>query len=94
MMNNIKDEFDEIDELINESATDNDNDNEQLLKDALTEVRELKKMYQQEIARYKEVTRQLQIGLSELQEVRKQFEELQELMEDEDEDEVDEDIEE
>ncbi len=93
-MNNIKDEFDEIDELINESATDNDNDNEQLLKDALTEVRELKKMYQQEIARYKEVTRQLQIGLSELQEVRKQFEELQELMEDEDEDEVDEDIEE
>lgn len=91
---NIKDEFDEIDELINESVTDNDNDNEQLLKDALTEVRELRKMYQQEIARYKEVTRQLQIGLSELQEVRKQFEELQELMEDEDEDEADEDIEE
>jgi len=91
---NIKDEFDEIDELINESTIDNDNDNEQLLKDALTEVRELKKMYQQEIARYKEVTRQLQIGLNELQEVRKQFEELQELMEDEDEDEVDENIEE
>ena len=58
---NIKDEFDEIDELINEPMT-NDNDNDkQLLKDALTEVRELKKMYQQEIARYKEVTRQLQV---------------------------------
>lgn len=88
---NIKDEFDEIDELINEPMT-NDND-KQLLKDALTEVRELKKMYQQEIARYKEVTRQLQVGLSELKTLKEEFEELQDLMY-EDEDEVDEDIEE
>ncbi len=92
-MNNIKDEFDEIDELVNESTT-NDND-KQLLKDALTEVRELKKMYQQEIARYKEVTRQLQVGLSELKTLKEEFAELQDLMyEDEDEDEADEDIEE
>ena len=91
MMNNIKDEFDEIDELIHEPMT-NDND-KQLLKDALTEVRELKKMYQQEIARYKEVTRQLQVGLSELKTLKEEFEELQDLMY-EDEDEVDEDIEE
>lgn len=90
-MNNIKDEFDEIDELIHEPMT-NDND-KQLLKDALTEVRELKKMYQQEIARYKEVTRQLQVGLSELKTLKEEFEELQDLMY-EDEDEVDEDIEE
>lgn len=88
---NIKDEFDEIDELIHEPMT-NDND-KQLLKDALTEVRELKKMYQQEIARYKEVTRQLQVGLSELKTLKEEFEELQNLMY-EDEDEVDEDIEE
>lgn len=88
---NIKDEFDEIDELIHEPMT-NDND-KQLLKDALTEVRELKKMYQQEIARYKEVTRQLQVGLSELKTLKEEFEELQDLMY-EDEDEVDEDIEE
>lgn len=87
----IKDEFDEIDELINEPMT-NDND-KQLLKDALTEVRELKKMYQQEIARYKEVTRQLQVGLNELKTLKEEFEELQNLMY-EDEDEVDEDIEE
>lgn len=93
MMNNIKDEFDEIDELINEPTT-NDND-KQLLKDALAEVRELKKMYQQEIARYKEVTRQLQVGLSELKTLKEEFAELQDLMyEDEDEDEADEDIEE
>lgn len=92
-MNNIKDEFDEIDELINEPTT-NDND-KQLLKDALAEVRELKKMYQQEIARYKEVTRQLQVGLSELKTLKEEFAELQDLMyEDEDEDEADEDIEE
>lgn len=92
-MNNIKDEFDEIEELVNEPAT-NDND-KQLLKDALTEVRELKKMYQQEIARYKEVTRQLQIGLSELKTLKEEFAELQDLMyEDEDEAEADEDIEE
>lgn len=90
-MNNIKDEFDEIDELVNESTT-NDND-KQLLKDALTEVRELKKMYQQEIARYKEVTRQLQVGLSELKTLKEEFAELQDLMY-EDEDEADEDIEE
>lgn len=90
-MNNIKDEFDEIDELVNES-TSNDND-KQLLKDALTEVRELKKMYQQEIARYKEVTRQLQVGLSELKTLKEEFAELQDLMY-EDEDEADEDIEE
>lgn len=90
-MNNIKDEFDEIDELINEpAATTND---KQLLKDALTEVRELKKMYQQEIARYKEVTRQLQVGLSELKILKEEFAELQDLMY-EDEDEADEDIEE
>lgn len=88
---NIKDEFDEIDELIHEPMT-NDND-KQLLKDALTEVRELKKMYQQEIARYKEVTRQLQVGLSELKTLKEEFEELQDLMY-EDEDEADEDIEE
>lgn len=88
---NIKDEFDEIDELINEPMT-NDND-KQLLKDALTEVRELKKMYQQEIARYKEVTRQLQVGLSELKTLKEEFAELQDLMY-EDEDEADEDIEE
>ena len=88
---NIKDEFDEIDELINEPMT-NDND-KQLLKDALAEVRELKKMYQQEIARYKEVTRQLQVGLSELKTLKEEFAELQDLMY-EDEDEVDEDIEE
>lgn len=87
----IKDEFDEIDELINEPTT-NDND-KQLLKDALTEVRELKKMYQQEIARYKEVTRQLQVGLSELKTLKEEFAELQDLMY-EDEDEADEDIEE
>lgn len=87
---NIKDEFDEIDELIHEPMT-NDND-KQLLKDALTEVRELKKMYQQEIARYKEVTRQLQVGLSELKTLKEEFEELQDLMY-EDEDEVDENIE-
>lgn len=92
-MNNIKDEFDEIDELVNES-TSNDND-KQLLKDALAEVRELKKMYQQEIARYKEVTRQLQVGLSELKTLKEEFAELQDLMyEDEDEDGADEDIEE
>lgn len=91
MMNNIKDEFDEIDELVNEPTT-NDND-KQLLKDALTEVRELKKMYQQEIARYKEVTRQLQVGLSELKTLKEEFAELQDLMY-EDEDEADEDIEE
>ena len=92
-MNNIKDEFDEIEELVNEPTT-NDND-KQLLKDALTEVRELKKMYQQEIARYKEVTRQLQVGLSELKTLKEEFAELQDLMyEDEDEDEADEDIEE
>lgn len=90
-MNNIKDEFDEIEELINEPMT-NDND-KQLLKDALAEVRELKKMYQQEIARYKEVTRQLQVGLSELKTLKEEFEELQDLMY-EDEDEADEDIEE
>lgn len=90
-MNNIKDEFDEIDELVNESTT-NDND-KQLLKDALAEVRELKKMYQQEIARYKEVTRQLQVGLSELKTLKEEFAELQDLMY-EDEDEADEDIEE
>lgn len=90
-MNNIKDEFDEIDELVNEPTT-NDND-KQLLKDALTEVRELKKMYQQEIARYKEVTRQLQVGLSELKTLKEEFAELQDLMY-EDEDEADEDIEE
>ena len=88
---NIKDEFDEIDELIHEPMT-NDND-KQLLKDALTEVRELKKMYQQEIARYKEVTRQLQVGLSELKTLKEEFAELQDLMY-EDEDEADEDIEE
>lgn len=88
---NIKDEFDEIDELVNEPTT-NDND-KQLLKDALTEVRELKKMYQQEIARYKEVTRQLQVGLSELKTLKEEFAELQDLMY-EDEDEADEDIEE
>ena len=88
---NIKDEFDEIDELINEPMT-NDND-KQLLKDALAEVRELKKMYQQEIARYKEVTRQLQVGLSELKTLKEEFAELQDLMY-EDEDEADEDIEE
>lgn len=88
---NIKDEFDEIDELIHEPMI-NDND-KQLLKDALTEVRELKKMYQQEIARYKKVTRQLQVGLSELKTLKEEFEELQDLMY-EDEDEVDEDIEE
>lgn len=88
---NIKDEFDEIDELIHEPMT-NDND-KQLLKDALIEVRELKKMYQQEIARYKEVTRQLQVGLSELKTLKEEFEELQNLMY-EDEDEADEDIEE
>lgn len=88
---NIKDEFDEIEELVNEPMT-NDND-KQLLKDALTEVRELKKMYQQEIARYKEVTHQLQIGLSELKTLKEEFEELQDLMY-EDEDEVDENIEE
>lgn len=88
---NIKDEFDEIEELVNEPMT-NDND-KQLLKDALTEVRELKKMYQQEIARYKEVTRQLQVGLSELKTLKEEFEELQDLMY-EDEDEADEDIEE
>lgn len=90
-MNNIKDEFDEIEELVNEPTT-NDND-KQLLKDALTEVRELKKMYQQEIARYKEVTRQLQVGLSELKTLKEEFAELQDLMY-EDEDEADEDIEE
>lgn len=88
---NIKDEFDEIEELVNEPMT-NDND-KQLLKDALAEVRELKKMYQQEIARYKEVTRQLQVGLSELKTLKEEFEELQDLMY-EDEDEADEDIEE
>ena len=88
---NIKDEFDEIDELVNEPTT-NDND-KQLLKDALAEVRELKKMYQQEIARYKEVTRQLQVGLSELKTLKEEFAELQDLMY-EDEDEADEDIEE
>lgn len=88
---NIKDEFDEIDELMNEPTT-NDND-KQLLKDALAEVRELKKMYQQEIARYKEVTRQLQVGLSELKTLKEEFAELQDLMY-EDEDETDEDIEE
>lgn len=88
---NIKDEFDEIDELVNEPTT-SDND-KQLLKDALAEVRELKKMYQQEIARYKEVTRQLQVGLSELKTLKEEFAELQDLMY-EDEDEVDEDIEE
>lgn len=90
-MNNIKDEFDEIEELVNEPTT-NDND-KQLLKDALTEVRELKKMYQQEIARYKEVTRQLLVGLSELKTLKEEFAELQDLMY-EDEDEADEDIEE
>lgn len=88
---NIKDEFDEIEELVNEPTT-NDND-KQLLKDALTEVRELKKMYQQEIARYKEVTRQLQVGLSELKTLKEEFAELQDLMY-ENEDEADEDIEE
>lgn len=88
---NIKDEFDEIEELVNEPMTNDDD--KQLLKDALTEVRELKKMYQQEIARYKEVTHQLQIGLSELKTLKEEFEELQDLMY-EDEDEVDENIEE
>lgn len=90
---NTKDEFDEIEELVNEPTTNNNDNDKQLLKDALAEVRELKKMYQQEIARYKEVTRQLQVGLSELKTLKEEFEELQDLMY-EDEDEADEDIEE
>ncbi len=83
----FEDEFDKIEELVNEPETEiND---EQLLKEALTEVRQLRDIYRQEITRYKEATRQLQIGLSELKTLKEQFEELQELIEDEDETEAD-----